>query len=48
MAKFERDIGNGHSHIKFEVILDDGGEQECIFDTVSKTWHFSGSVNFLT
>ena len=36
MAKYERDIGNGNSHIEFEVILD-GGEQEYIFDTVSKT-----------
>ena len=34
-AKFERDIGNGNSHIEFEVILDDGGEQEYIFNTIN-------------
>ena len=35
MAKFERDIGNGDSHVEFEVILDDGGEQEYIFNTIN-------------
>jgi uncharacterized membrane protein YkoI len=35
MAKFERDIGSGDSHIEFEVVLDNGGEQEYIFNTIN-------------